>query len=88
MPFFGKIKLKHDLKMSNTFSTVVRRERFGANQEEKSERYETTVRANYELSTRLSAQLNLGLSYNNDRVEEGKDFFSVASSLSVRGEFQ
>ena len=88
MPFFGRIKLKHDLRMSNTLSTVVRRERFGANQEEKSERYETTVRANYELSRRLSAQLNLGLSYNNDRVEEGRDFFSVASSLSVRGEFQ
>ena len=88
MPFFGRIKLKHDLRMSNTLSTAVRRERFGANQEEKSERYETTVRANYELSRRLSAQLNLGLSYNNDRVEEGRDFFSVASSLSVRGEFQ
>ena len=87
-PFFGRIKLKHDLRMTNTLSTVVRRERFGANQEEKSERYETTVRANYELSTRLSAELNLGLSYNNDRVEEGRDFFSVASSLSVRGEFQ
>ena len=88
MPFFGRVKLKHDLRMTNTLSTVVRRERFGANQEEKSERYETTVRADYDLSRRLSAQLNLALSYNNDRVEEGRDFFSVASSLSVRGEFQ
>ena len=87
-PFFGRVKLKHDLRMTNTLSTVVRRERFGANQEEKSERYETTVRADYNLSTRLRAELNLGLSYNNDRVEEGRDFFSVASSLTVRGEFQ
>ena len=87
-PFFGRIKLEHDLRMTNTFSTVLRRERFGANQEKKSERYETTVRTDYNLSTRLRAELNLGLSYNNDRVEEGRDFFSVASSLTVRGEFQ
>ncbi len=89
MPVFGKrLTLKHDLDLTNTFSTVIRREKFGANREERSERYETTLRTRYNLSTRLSANLNLGLSYNNDHVEEGRDFFSVASSMTVQGEFQ
>ena len=87
-PLIGSIKLKHDLDVTNTFSTAIRRESFGANREERSERYETTLRTNYNLSTRLTANLNLGLSYNNDRVEEGRDFFSLASSLTIRGEFQ
>ena len=88
IPILGRIPLKHDLNLTNTFSTVIRREKSGTNREERSERYETTLRARYNLSTRLSANLNLGLSYNNDHVEEGRDFLSVASSVTVRGEFQ
>ena len=88
IPILGRIPLKHDLNLTNTFSTVIRRENFGANREERSERYETTLRTRYNLSTRLSANLNLGLSYNNDHVEEGRDFLSIASSVTVRGEFQ
>ena len=88
LPFVGKISLEHDLDLSNTLSTVIRRERFGANREERSERYETSLRVGYRLSERLTADMNLGLSYNNDRVEEGRDFISVASALTVRGEFE
>ena len=88
IPILGRIPLKHDLDLTNTFSTVIRREKRGANREERSERYETTLRTRYNLSTRLSANLNLGLSYNNDHVEEGQDFLSIASSVTVRGEFQ
>ena len=82
-----RIVLEHDLDLSNTFSTVIRREKFGANREEKSERYETTLRTRYNLSKRLTANINLGLSYNQDRVEEGRDYLSIASSFTVRGEF-
>ena len=85
LPFIGKISLEHDLDLSNTLSTIIRRERYGANREERSERYETSLRVGYRLSERLTANLNLGLSYNNDRVEEGRDFISVASALTVRG---
>ena len=88
LPFIGKIPLEHDLDLSNTLSTVIRRERFGANREERSERYETSLRVGYRLSERLTADMTLGLSYNNDRVEEGRDFISVASALTVRGEFE
>ena len=88
LPFIGKVPLEHDLDLSNTLSTVIRREQFGANREERSERYETSLRVGYRLSERLTADLNLGLSYNNDRVEEGRDFISVASALTVRGEFE
>ena len=88
LPFIGKIPLQHDLDLSNTLSTVIRREQYGANREERSERYETSLRVGYRLSERLTADLNLGLSYNNDRVEEGRDFISVASALTVRGEFE
>ena len=88
LPFVGKVPLEHDLDLSNTLSTVIRRERFGANREERSERYETSLRIGYRLSERLTADMNLGLSYNNDRVEEGRDFISVASALTVRGEFE
>jgi hypothetical protein len=88
VPGLRRFSLKHDLNVANTFSTVIRRERFGANREEKSERYETSLRTAYNLSTRLTANLNLGISYNNDRVEEGRDFLSIVSSFTVRGEFQ
>ena len=88
VPGLRRFSLKHDLNVANTFSTVIRREQFGANREEKSERYETSLRTAYKLSTRLTANLNLGVSYNNDRVEEGRDFLSIVSSFTVRGEFQ
>ena len=89
IPGLGKkFALKHDLNITNTFSTVIRREKFGANREERSERYETTLRTAYNLSTRLNLNLNFGMSYNNDHVEEGRDFLSITSSLRVRGEFQ
>lgn len=88
LPFFGRIPLKHDLDLTNTFSLAIRRENYGANKEERSERYETTLRAGYKLSDHLTANLHLGLSYNHDRVEEGRDFLSVASALTVRGQFE
>ncbi len=88
VPFFGKIPLKHDLDLTNTFSLAIRRENYGANKEERSERYETTLRAGYRLSDHLTANLHLGFSYNHDRVEEGRDFLSVASALTVRGQFE
>ncbi len=88
VPFFGRIPLKHDLDLTNTVSMAIRRETYGVNREERSERYETTLRAGYKLSNHLTANLHLGLSYNHDRVEEGRDYLSIASALTVRGEFQ
>ena len=88
LPIFGRIPLRHDLDLTNTLSLAIRREKYGANKEERSERYETTLRAGYKLSNHLTANLHLGVSYNNDRVEEGRDFISIASALTVRGEFQ
>lgn len=88
IPIFGTIPLKHDLDLTNTLSLAIRRENYGANKQEKSERYQTTLRAGYKLSNHLTANLHLGLSYNHDRVEEGRDFLSIASALTVRGEFQ
>ena len=88
LPFFGRIPLQHDLELTNTLSWAIRREQFGANREERSERYETTLRVGYKISTHITANLHLGLSYNNDRVEEGRDFLSIASALTVRGEIQ
>ncbi len=88
LPFIGRIPLKHDLELTNTLSWAIRREHYGANREERSERYETTFRAGYKISTYLTANLHLGISYNHDRVEEGRDFLSVASALTVRGDFE
>jgi len=89
LPIWNKeINLTHDFDITNTFSTVIRREKLGLNREEKSERYETSLRANYNLSARLRMDLNLGISYNNDRVEEGRNYLSVSSSVMVRGEFR
>ena len=88
VPFFGRIPLKHDLELTNTLSWAIRREHFGANREERSERYETTLRVGYKISTHITANFHLGMSYNHDRVEEGRDFLSIASALTVRGEIQ
>ena len=88
IPFFGRIPLKHDLDLTNTLSWAIRREQYGANLEERSERYETTLRVGYKISTHITANFHLGLSYNHDRVEEGRDFLSVATALTVRGEIQ
>ena len=88
VPFFGRIPLKHDLDLTNTLSWAIRREQYGANLEERSERYETTLRVGYKISTHITANFHLGLSYNHDRVEEGRDFLSVATALTVRGEIQ
>ena len=88
LPLIGRIQLEHDIDLTNTFSLAIRRENYGANKEERSERYETTLRAGYKLSDHLTANLHLGLSYNHDRVEEGRDYLSVASALTVRGEFE
>jgi hypothetical protein len=89
MPVLNKvINLDHDFDLTNTFSTVVRREQYGVNRDEKSERFETSLRFNYNLSTRLRMNTNLGISYNKDHVEEGRDYFSVAGSVMVRGEFR
>ena len=88
IPFFGRIPLEHDLELTNTLSWAIRREQYGANLEERSERYETTLRVGYKVSTHITANFHLGLSYNHDRVEEGRDFLSVATALTVRGEIQ
>ena len=87
-PFFGRIPLKHDLELTNTLSWAIRRENFGANREERSERYETTLRVGYKISTHITANLHLGISYHNDRVEEGRDFLSIASALTIRGQIE
>ena len=42
----------------------------------------------YKISTHITANLHLGLSYRHDRVEEGRDFLSVASALTIRGEIE
>ncbi len=83
-----RIPLKHELELTNTLSWAIRRENFGANREERSERYETTLRVGYKISTHITANFHLGLSYHHDRVEEGRDFLSVASALTIRGEIQ
>jgi hypothetical protein len=89
MPVLNKvINLDHNFDLTNTFSTVIRREQYGVNRDEKSERFETSLRFNYNLSTRLRMNTNLGVSYNKDHVEEGRDYFSVAGSVMVRGEFR
>ncbi len=89
IPFINKrIPLKHDLDLTNTLSWSIRRENFGLNREERSERYETTLRVGYKISTHITANFHLGLSYHHDRVEEGRDFLSVASALTIRGEIQ
>ncbi len=88
LPFLGRIPLKHDLELTNTLSWAIRREHFAANREERSERYETTLRVGYKISTHITANFHLGVSYNHDRVEEGRDFLSIASALTVRGEIQ
>jgi len=89
MPVLNKvINLDHNFDLTNTLSTVIRREQYGVNRDEKSERFETSLRFNYNLSTRLRMNMNLGVSYNKDHVEEGRDYFSVASSVMVRGEFR
>ena len=89
IPIIGRrIPLKHELELTNTLSWAIRRENFGANREERSERYETTLRVGYKISTHITANFHLGLSYHHDRVEEGRDFLSVASALTIRGEIQ
>ena len=89
MPVLNKsIKLPQTLAVNNTFSTTILRQELGVNRDEKSENYKTTLGVNYNLSTRLSMRLNMHLSYNNDRVEEGRDYFSIGSSVMVRGEFR
>ena len=88
IPIFGRIPLKHDLDLTNTFSLAIRRENYGANKEKRSERYEITLRVGYKLSDHLTANLHLGVSYNHDRVEVGRDYLSIASALTVRGEFE
>ena len=88
IPFFGRIPLKHDLELTNTLSWMIRREQYGPNLEERSERYETTLRVGYKISTHITANFHLGLSYNHDRVEEGQDYLSVATALTVRGEIR
>ena len=89
IPIIGKrLPLKHDLELTNTLSWAIRRENFGANREERSERYETTLRVGYKISTHITANFHLGLSYHHDRVEEGRDFLSVASALTIRGEIK
>ena len=88
IPFFGRIPLKHDLDLTNTLSWAIRREQYGANREERSERYETTLRIGYKISTHITSNFHLGLSYNHDRVEEGRDYLSIATALTIRGEIQ
>jgi hypothetical protein len=40
------------------------------------------------ISTHTTANFHLGLIYYHDSVEEGRDFLSVASALTIRGEIQ
>ncbi len=87
LPLIGKrIKLDHDLDMSNTFSTMIRREKLGVNRDEKSEQYGTSLDVSYNLRERIRATLRLSIDYNHDRVQEGADYLSVSGSLMIRGE--
>ncbi len=83
-----RIKLDHNLDMSNTFSTMIRREKLGVNRDEKSEQYGTSLDISYNLRERIRATLRLAIDYNHDRVQEGADYLSVSGSLMLRGEFR
>jgi hypothetical protein len=82
------ISLNHDFNLRNTFATVITRRTLGLNREDKSERYETSLYADYNLSSRIRMNLHLSLVYNNDRVEEGRDYISILGALMARGEFR
>ncbi len=82
------ISLNHDFNLRNTFATVITRRTLGLNREDKSERYETSLYADYNLSSRIRMNLHLSVVYNNDRVEEGRDYISILGALMARGEFR
>jgi len=89
LPLIGrKIRLDHDLDMSNTFSAMVRRDKLGVNRDEKSEQYGTSLDVSYNLRKTIRATLRLAVDYNHDRVEEGADYISISSALMIRGEFR
>lgn len=82
------LKLDQNLNVTNYFTAIVRRERLGNNRDARSERYQTALQIGYNLSQRVRANFNLSVTYNNDRVEAGRDYLSVSSALLLRGELQ
>ena len=89
LPLIGKtISLDHNLDVSNTFSSMVRREKLGVNRDEKSEQYGTSLDVSYDLRQRIRATMRLSVDYNHDRVEENADYLAVSGSLMLRGEFR
>jgi hypothetical protein len=89
LPFMSRrIRLDHDLDMSNTFSAMVRRDKLGVNRDEKSEQYGTSLDVSYNLRKTIRASLRLAVDYNHDRIEEGADYISISSALMIRGEFK
>jgi hypothetical protein len=89
VPIIGKtMTLEQNLTVTNYITTVIRREKLGDQRDAKSERYQTALQLGYHVSQRVRANLNLSVSYYQDRVEAGNDYLSVSSALMVRGEFQ
>jgi hypothetical protein len=89
VPLLGKtVKLEQNLTVTNYLTTVIRREKLGDQRDAKSERYQTALQLGYHVSQRVRANVNVSVSYFNDRVEAGNDYLSVSSALMVRGEFQ
>ena len=83
-----KINLDHNLDMSNTFSSVIRREKLGVNRDEKSEQYGTSLDVSYNLRQGIRATLRVSVDYNHDRVEEGADYLTFSGSMMLRGEIK
>jgi LysM repeat protein len=89
LPLIGRvISMDHNLDVSNTFSSMVRREKLGVNRDEKSEQYGTSLDVSYDLRQRIRATMRLSVDYNHDRVEENADYLAVSGSLMLRGEFR
>ena len=82
-----RIRLDHDFDVRNTLATVITRRKLG-NREDRSERYEMSLSAGYNLSSLVRINLHLNITYHNDRVEVGRDYISILGALMARGEFR
>ena len=89
IPLIGKsISMNQNLDVSNTISSMIRREKLGVNRDEKSEQYGTSLDVSYNLRETIRATMRLSVDYNHDRVQKDADYISVTGSLMVRGEIR
>jgi hypothetical protein len=89
IPLIGKsISMNQNLDMSNTISSMIRREKLGVNRDEKSEQYGTSLDVSYNLRETIRATMRLSVDYNHDRVQKDADYVSITGSLMVRGEIR